>query len=311
VIVEQNAQSNLISIVIPVFNEVESLRELHQKITEVFQNTDYSIELFFVDDGSRDGSYEVELQLAQEHPNISVIRFPVNQGKAAALNEGFAAAKGEYIATIDADLQDDPQAILPMIELSKNEKYDLVSGWKQKRQDRFIKKSTSRVFNFTSRLLTGIRLHDMNNGLKVYRAVVVKSLDLYGELHRFIPVLAKIEGFTSGELKVRHFPRKYGVTKYGASRFYKGFLDLLTVLFTAKFLRRPMHFFGLWGIISVSIGLLAEIYLLIIKFACHEPFQRHVALLLFGVLLIVFGMQFFSLGLIGEMIAHYYKPKTK
>jgi len=309
--VEHNAQSNLVSIVIPVFNEVESLRELHQKITAAFQGTDYLLELIFVDDGSRDGSYAAEFQLSQEYPNVSVIRFPVNRGKAAALNEGFAAAKGAYIATIDADLQDDPQAILPMIELIKNEKYDLVSGWKQKRQDRFIKKCTSRLFNCTARLLTGVRLHDMNNGLKVYKSVVAKSLNLYGELHRFIPVLAKIEGFTSSELKVRHFPRKYGVTKYGASRFYKGFLDLLTVLFTAKFLRRPMHFFGLWGIIFVAIGLLAEIYLLILKFAYHEPFQRHVALLVLGVLLIVFGMQFFSLGLIGEMIAYYHKTKNQ
>ncbi|MCK4385879.1 MAG: glycosyltransferase, partial [candidate division Zixibacteria bacterium] len=187
--------------------------------------------------------------------------------------------------------------------------YDLVSGWKQNRQDRFIKKHTSKIFNFVTRIMTGIPLHDMNNGLKVYKSEVIKTISIYGEMHRFIPVLAKMNGFKSGEMKVRHFPRKYGKTKYGTSRFYKGFLDLLTVLFTSKFLRRPMHFFGLWGIIFLGIGTIAEIYLLVLKFAFGEPFQKHIALIMLGVLLIVFGMQFFSLGLISEMIAYHQKSK--
>ena len=215
------------------------------------------------------------------------------------------------MATIDADLQDDPEAIPQMVELTKKEKYDLVSGWKQNRQDRFIKKHTSKIFNFATRIMTGIPLHDMNNGLKVYKSEVVKTISIYGEMHRFIPVLAKMNGFKSGEMKVRHFPRKYGKTKYGVSRFYKGFLDLLTVLFTSKFLRRPMHFFGLWGIIFLGIGTIAEIYLLVLKFAFGEPFQKHIALMMLGVLLIVFGMQFFSLGLISEMIAFHQKSKRQ
>ena len=299
----------LVSVVVPVYNEAGSLRKLHLKISEAFEKTEYNHEIILVDDGSRDGSYDIERELAKEHSNVSVIRFYANCGKAAALNDGFAAAKGEYVATIDADLQDDPGAIPQMIELIKKEKYDLVSGWKQNRQDRFIKKHTSKIFNFVTRIMTGIPLHDMNNGLKVYKSEVIKTISIYGEMHRFIPVLAKMNGFKSGEMKVRHFPRKYGKTKYGTSRFYKGFLDLLTVLFTSKFLRRPMHFFGLWGIIFLGIGTIAEIYLLVLKFAFGEPFQKHIALIMLGVLLIVFGMQFFSLGLISEMIAYHQKSK--
>jgi len=309
--VEKTIQVNLVSVVVPVYNEAGSLRELHLKISEAFEKTDYTHEIIFVDDGSRDGSYDIEQELAKEHPNVSVIRFHANRGKAAVLNDGFAAANGEFVATIDADLQDDPKAIPQMVELIKKEKYDLVSGWKQNRQDRFIKKHTSKIFNFVTRIMTGIPLHDMNNGLKVYKSEVVKTISVYGEMHRFIPVLAKMNGFKSGEMKVRHFPRKYGKTKYGTSRFYKGFLDLLTVLFTTKYLRKPMHFFGLWGMAFVSVGLIAEIYLLILKYAYGEPFQKHIALMILGVLLIVFGMQFFSLGLISEMITFHQKSKKQ
>ena len=308
---EKTIQVNLVSVVVPVYNETGSLRELYLKISEAFEKTDYTHEIIFVDDGSRDGSYDIEQEIAKEHPNVSVIRFHANRGKAAVLNDGFAAANGEFVATIDADLQDDPKAIPQMVELIKKEKYDLVSGWKQNRQDRFIKKHTSKIFNFVTRIMTGIPLHDMNNGLKVYKSEVVKTISVYGEMHRFIPVLAKMNGFKSGEMKVRHFPRKYGKTKYGTSRFYKGFLDLLTVLFTTKYLRKPMHFFGLWGMTFVSVGLIAEIYLLVLKYACGEPFQKHIALMILGVLLIVFGMQFFSLGLISEMITFHQKSKKQ
>jgi len=309
--VEKISQQKLVSVIVPVYNEIESLKEMHQKICAAFQKTSYDLEIIFVDDGSRDGSYEVEQELVNSNSNTRVIRFPANRGKAAALNDGFAVARGEFVATIDADLQDDPEAIPQMIELIKKEKYDLVSGWKQARKDRFIKKHTSKIYNLVTRIMTGIRLHDMNNGLKVYKSEVVKSINLYGEMHRFIPVLAKMNGFVSGEMKVRHFPRKYGKTKYGTSRFYKGFLDLLTVLFTTKYLRRPMHFFGLWGMAFVSVGLIAEIYLLVLKYAYGEPFQKHIALMMLGVLLIVFGMQFFSLGLISEMIAYHQKSKKQ
>lgn len=299
---ENIRQPNLISVIVPVYNEVESVAEMCHKIQAALKQSTYDYEIILVDDGSRDGSYAVEQDLAAKNPEIALIRFNRNLGKAAALNEGFSAAKGEFIATIDADLQDDPEAIPKMADRLKTGEYDLISGWKQNRKDPFIKKNTSKIYNFFSRLMTGVKLHDMNNGLKVYKAEVVKSITIYGEMHRFIPVLAKINGFKSGEMKVRHFPRKYGKTKYGASRFYKGFLDLLTILFTMKFLKRPMHFFGLWGLIFVLLGFAAEVYLLILKYAFGDPFRNHIAMLLLGVLLIIFGMQFFSLGLISEMI---------
>ena len=292
----------LVSVVIPVFNEVESLRELNEKIQLAFQKTGYDLEIIIVDDGSRDGSAALAKEIAGDFPNVIATGFQRNRGKAAALNEGFRIVRGEFVATIDADLQDDPEALPAMLNYLQESGNDLVSGWKQNRQDRFVKKRTSKIYNFVTRKLTGLNLHDINNGLKVYRVEVIKSINLYGELHRYIPVLAKVEGFTSGEYKVRHFPRKYGKTKYGPSRFYKGMLDLLTVLFITRFTKRPMHFFGLWGIMIVLIGLLSELWVLILKFGLHEPFGNHVALMIFGVLLIVFGMQFFSLGLISEMI---------
>jgi len=300
--VENTYKKNLISVVVPIYNEAASLREMVAGIQSALKKSSYEYEIILVDDGSRDGSDLIGKELAESNPEVSTIRFQRNLGKAAALNEGFNAAKGEFIATIDADLQDDPEAIPKMADKIKEGEFDLISGWKQDRKDRFIKKHTSKIYNFFSRLMTGVKLHDMNNGLKVYKAEVVKSITVYGEMHRFIPVLAKINGFKSGEMKVKHFPRKYGKTKYGASRFYKGFLDLMTILFTMKFLKRPMHFFGLWGIIFVSLGMAAEIYILILKYAYNDPFRNHIAMLLLGVLLIIFGMQFFSLGLISEMI---------
>lgn len=299
---ENIGQPNLISVIVPIFNEADSIAKMCGNIQSALRKSDYAYEIILVDDGSRDGSYAVEQDLAAKNPEIALIRFTRNLGKAAALNEGFSAAKGEFIATIDADLQDDPEAIPQMVAMLKTGDYDLISGCKQNRKDPFIKKITSKIYNFVSRLLTGVKLHDMNNGLKVYKAEVVKSITVYGEMHRFIPVLAKINGFKSGEMKVRHFPRKYGKTKYGVSRFYKGFLDLLTILFTMKFLKRPMHFFGLWGLVFVLLGFVAEVYILILKYAFGDPFRNHIAMLLLGVLLIIFGMQFFSLGLISEMI---------
>lgn len=293
---------NLVSVVIPVYNEVESLRELNTKVQAAFKSTEFDLEVIFVDDGSRDGSAALAGDIAREYSNVITTGFQRNRGKAAALSEGFRIARGAYVATIDADLQDDPEAIPAMLKYLQESGHDLVSGWKQKRQDRFVKKHTSKFFNFITCTMTGLRLHDINNGLKVYRTEVVKNLNLYGELHRFIPVLAKVEGYTSGEFKVRHFTRKYGKTKYGFSRFYKGCLDLFTVLFISRFMKRPMHFFGLWGLILVLIGLAAEIWVLILKYGFQEPFRNHVALLIFGVLFLVFGMQFFSLGLISEMI---------
>lgn len=304
-------QKKSVSVVIPVYNEEQALAELIEKLRKVFRTTDYLPEIIVVDDGSTDRSPEIADQISRKQPNVRLIRLLRNRGKAAALKAGFDSATGDYVATIDADLQDDPEAIPRMITLLESQNVDLISGWKHARQDRFIKRQTSKLFNFFTRVMTGVKLHDMNNGLKVYRSEVVKSIDLYGEMHRFIPVLAKINGFSSGELKVRHFPRKYGKTKYGVSRFYKGLLDLMTVLFTMKFMKRPMHFFGLWGLLFLFIGILAEGYLLILKYAFQEPFQKHIALLILGVLLIVFGMQFVSLGLISEMIIYHRKDKSR
>jgi len=308
---DQDQPKAMVSVIVPVFNEAESLPELYQSLCRVLEAAGNPFEILFIDDGSHDGSQMIERNLAAQDDRVIIHQFRRNRGKAAALNLGFAEARGDYVVTIDADMQDDPEAIPALIAEIGRQNVDLISGWKQHRQDPFIKKYSSRLFNGVTRLLTGIHLHDMNNGLKAYRAEVVKTLDVYGELHRYIPVLAKAQGFRSGEIKVRHFRRKYGKTKYGMSRFYKGLLDLLTVLFVTRFMRRPMHFFGLWGGVLILIGFLAELWVLILKYFYNEPFQTHLALLIFGVLLLVFGMQFLSLGLLSEMITFADKSKRE
>ncbi len=303
-------KKGLASIVVPIYNEVDSLIELYEKLSKAFEPTVYNFEVILVDDGSNDGSVEVEEKLSSEHENVIVEKFLRNKGKAAALDAGFKLASGEFVATIDADLQDDPFAIPEMIKKIQDEGLDLVSGWKQNRQDPFIKRNTSKIFNFFTRLLTGIKLHDFNNGLKVYRSEVIKNIKVYGEMHRYIPVLAKQQGFNSGEHKVKHFARQYGETKYGISRFYKGFLDLLTVVFITKFMKRPMHFFGIWGMAFVTFGFVCEFYVLILKYFFNHPFKNHFAMMLMGVLLLISGVQFFSIGLISELITFHNKKDT-
>jgi glycosyltransferase involved in cell wall biosynthesis len=257
-------------------------------------------EVIFVDDGSTDGSSRVLQELRQRDRRVKIIRFRRNYGKSAALSVGFHHARGEFVITMDADLQDDAQEIPGIInELKKG--YDLISGWKKKRFDPISKTIPSRFFNFVTSVLTGIKLHDFNCGLKGYRREVVKEVKLHGELHRYIPVLARWLGFKVGETVVKHHPRKYGKTKFGMGRFWKGFLDLLTVLFTTRYMQRPLHLFGFWGMISFLAGFLIDGYLVTLKFTEGLALSNR-PLFLGGILLIIVGVQLISLGLLGEIV---------
>lgn len=291
-----------ISIVIPVFNERESLRELYAEIVSAFAHG--SVEVVFVDDGSTDDSFAQVRALYHSSRGsrcaVRGVRFRRNRGKAAALSAGFRRARGEFVATLDADLQDDPAEILPMIE-HLGDQYDLVSGWKRERHDPFLKTFHSRLFNWVVRVTTGVALHDVNCGLKVYRSEVVRNLHLYGDLHRFIPVLAAGEGFRVGERVVRHRKRKYGSSKYGPGRIVRGLLDLLTVKVVTKYFRRPAHFFGGWGALFLLVGVVADGYVTFLKLTTGTT-QGKVPLLIFGVLMITVGVQLVSLGLLGELV---------
>ena len=289
-----------ISVVVPLYNEVESLQELSDSLKEVLESLKCNFEVLFVDDGSTDGSYAKIKELHSHFNRIHCIKLRKNLGKSAALAAGFGKAKGDIIITIDADLQDDPKEIPEMIKLI-NSGYDLVSGWKKVRYDPFIKKHTSKLFNFVTSKIAGIKLHDFNCGLKAYRKEVIKSIKVYGELHRYIPALANIAGFRVTEKVVQHHARKYGETKFGASRFLKGFFDLLTVLFTTRFIKRPLHLFGTLGLISFFVGFIITLYLTLAKFLYDQSISNR-PLFLIGVLFIILGVQSFSLGLIGEMI---------
>lgn len=296
------------SVVVPLFNEEESLRTLTQEIVKAFQQIKMEYEIIFVDDGSTDGSLRILKDLKQQNNHIKYISFRQNYGKAAALQVGFEEVKGDAVITMDADLQDDPSEI-PNLLKKLNENWDVVSGWKRKRYDPFIKKHTSKFFNYTTRLMSGIKIHDFNCGLKAYRKEVVKSINLYGELHRYIPVLAKYNGFSVTEIPVKHHPRRYGKTKYGISRFFKGFIDLITVAFTTRYVKRPLHFFGMLGSMAFLSGFLINIYLTYEWFFHNISLTRR-PLLLFGILMIIVGVQLFSVGLIGEMLV-YNKHNTK
>lgn len=289
-----------VSIVIPLYNEEESLRELTQKIVDVMAGMRTSYEIIFVDDGSTDGSFQVLKELHAENRAVKVIRFRRNFGKSAALSVGFREARGKFVVTMDADLQDDPEEIPGLLQ-AMDDRYDLISGWKKKRHDPITKTIPSRFFNFVTRVMTGIPIHDFNCGLKAYRGEVVKELNVYGELHRYIPVLAHYAGYRVGEKVVQHHPRKYGHTKFGISRFFRGFLDLLTVLFTTRYIRRPLHLFGVWGMVSFLIGAAIDIYLSI-EWALGTTSLSNRPLFLVGFLFIIIGIQFVSIGLLGEMI---------
>jgi len=286
-----------VSVVIPLLEEEGSLEELHQKLTENLK--DFSYELIFVDDGSRDSSPQILSRLAEIDPHVGIITFLRNRGKSSALAAGFGRARGDIIITMDADLQDDPDELIHLIE-KVNEGFDLVSGWKQNRQDPISKTIPSKFFNWVTAKTTGIPLHDFNCGLKAYRRNVVDAINVYGQLHRFMPVLAKMEGFSIGEIKVKHHPRTHGKTKFGASRFLFGFLDLMTVLFTSRFTRRPLHLFGTLGVLAFILGFIINTYLTIGWFMGIPIGNR--PLFFLGILLTILGVQMFSIGLLGEMI---------
>ncbi|MCC5940099.1 MAG: glycosyltransferase family 2 protein [Balneolaceae bacterium] len=298
-----------ISLVIPLLNEEHSLRELTDKIIEALSGK--SFEIIFVDDGSEDASWQIIKDLCDENDFVKGIRFRRNHGKSDALQAGFEQASGKYIVTLDADLQDDPFEIPELIEMLRDGA-DLVSGWKKVRHDPISKTVPSRFFNAVTRFTTGIKLHDFNCGLKAYRREVIDSIYLYGEMHRYVPLLAKWNGFDKIDEKVvKHHPRKHGKTKFGISRFLNGFLDLVTLLFVNRYMQQPMHFFGSIGVLILLIGGAISSYLAYIKIFLGEPLGNR-PLLFLGILLIVVGVQFFSIGFLGEMInrgqVKYQKP---
>jgi glycosyltransferase involved in cell wall biosynthesis len=294
-----------ISLVIPLLDEAESLPELTAWIERVMEENRYSYEIIFVDDGSTDGSWKVITELRNKNPRIKGIKFQRNYGKSAGLNEGFRAAQGDVVITMDADLQDSPDEIPELRRMIFEEGYDLVSGWKKKRYDNKLTKNLpSKVFNSAARRMSGIKLHDFNCGLKAYKNKVVKGIEVYGEMHRYVPVLAKGSGFKKiGEKVVEHRARKYGVTKFGWSRFINGFLDLLTIFFMGKFGKRPMHFFGLWGTIFFLIGFVFAVYLIISKIIdSNYPITNRPGFYL-SITAIIIGMQLFLAGFLGELIS--------
>jgi glycosyltransferase involved in cell wall biosynthesis len=307
-----------ISLVIPLLNEEESLRELTGWIDKVMLDNSFSYEIILVDDGSTDKSWNVIEELSDKNHNIKGIKFRRNYGKSAGLNSGFAAALGDVVITMDADLQDNPDEIPELFRMIKNNGFDIVSGWKKKRYDPISKTIPSRFYNWTARRMTGIKLHDFNCGLKAYRKDVVKNIEVYGEMHRYIPVIAKWAGFSKiGEKIVKHQKRKYGYTKFGLERFVYGYLDLLSILFVSKFGKRPMHLFGLLGTILFIIGffIAGELAIEKIFFATYKITTR--PLFYLGLLSMILGTQLFLSGFLAELISrssgdrNYYVVETK
>ena len=294
-----------LSIVIPLYNEDESLPELTAWIERVMVANNYSYEVLFIDDGSTDNSWNVIEQLRSKNENIKGIKFQRNYGKSAALNEGFKAAQGDVVITMDADMQDSPDEIPELQKMVIEGGFDLVSGWKKKRYDNALTKNIpSKLFNAAARAMSGIKLHDFNCGLKAYRKKVVKSIEVYGEMHRYVPVLSNWAGLSNiGEKVVEHRARKYGVTKFGWSRFVNGFLDLLTIFFMGKFGKRPMHFFGLWGSVFFFLGFITFTYLTISKFIFDNSGLTQRPLFFFALTIMIIGTQLFLAGFIGELIS--------
>lgn len=294
------AQNVDVSIVVPMLNEEESIRELSSQIINAFKSLNKSFEIIFIDDGSTDASAETARELFRKDNRIKLIEFRKNYGKAAALAAGFKMAAGDIVITMDADLQDDPNEI-PHLIRKIEEGYDLVSGWKKVRHDPFLKRHTSKIYNYFTSVFSGIRLHDFNCGLKAYRAEVVKTMNVYGELHRYLPVIAHRNGYNVTEIVVKHHPRKYGQSKYGIARFARGAFDLMTITFLTRYKKRPLHLFGSWGMMATFAGFVVLLYLAMQKIL----FDAHLSnrpLLFLGLLMVIIGVQFFSIGLLGEMI---------
>ncbi|HEY0669931.1 MAG TPA: glycosyltransferase family 2 protein [Sphingobacteriaceae bacterium] len=299
-----------ISVVVPLYNEEESLPELTAWIKSVMDKNNFSYEILLIDDGSNDDSWSVIEGIKQSDHHVRGIKFRRNYGKSAALNVGFEAAQGDVVITMDADLQDSPDEIPELYRRIKEEKYDLISGWKQKRYDPITKTVPTKLFNAATRSMSGIKnLHDFNCGLKAYRKEVVKNIEVYGEMHRYIPVIAKWAGFKKiGEQVVEHRARKYGTTKFGFSRFVNGFLDLLSIFFVGKFAKRPMHFFGTMGVLSFSAGIIITIGLItdkLIDIANHAKYRNVTDQPLFYIALvaIIVGFQLFLTGFIAELVS--------
>jgi len=297
----------VISIVIPVHDEERSVALLHDELAAALDPLGRPWEAVFVDDGSGDGTFGALTRLHAAHENVRVVRLRRNFGKAAALDAGFAEASGEVIVTIDGDLQDDP-AEIPRLLAKLDEGYDLVSGWKAKRRDPITRRVPSKLFNGVAGRVSGLRLHDMNCGLKAYRADVVRGMQLYGELHRYIPVLAHYRGYRVTEIPVNHRPREHGRSRYGVERYVRGFLDLLTVTFMGRYRHRPLHLFGGVGLLTSVLGVAILVYLTVLKLAGQAIGHR--PLLTLGVLLVVVGIQFLSLGLLSELLTSQHEERV-
>ena len=304
-----------ISVVIPLLNEQESLNELHDWIAKVMQSNHFSYEIIFIDDGSTDGSWQTIQSLFKKDANVKGIRFLKNYGKSQALNAGFIQTQGDVVITMDADLQDNPEEIPELYKMINDSHFDLISGWKKKRYDSVISKNLpSKLFNWAARITSGVKLHDFNCGLKAFKSDVVKAIDVNGEMHRYIPVLAKNEGFKKiGEKVVQHQARKYGKTKFGMERFINGFLDLITIWFVSKFGKRPMHFFGTLGALMLLIGFAFAIYLGIDKIFLN-PTGRLITdrpQFYLSLATMIMGGQFFVAGFLGEIILRSKQDKSR
>lgn len=297
----------MLSIVIPFYNERESLPHLYERLKQTFSSQE--VEFIFVDDGSTDGSFAIVEEFAKSDDRIKGLSFRRNFGKSAALSAGFKKAKGDIVVTMDADLQDNPEEVPRLLE-KINEGYDLVVGWKYPRLDPIGKRLPSKVINAVTSFFTGLKIHDMNSGLKVMRREVAEEVLLYGELHRFFPSLAFMKGFKVAEEKVKHSERKFGSSKFGPKRFLSGIFDLTTVLFLGKFGKKPLHFFGLFGLFLILVGLIINSYIAYLRFR-YGGIMGRLPLLLLGILNIVVGVQFFSIGLIGELLASYYAGSVR
>ncbi|PCJ65607.1 MAG: glycosyltransferase [Bacteroidetes bacterium] len=306
-----------ISIVIPLLNEAESLPELFAWIKRVMDEHKYSYEVIFIDDGSTDNSWEIVEELKEKHPEVRGLKFRRNYGKSAALNEGFALVSGDSVFTMDADLQDSPDELPEMHRMLWEEGYDLVSGWKKKRHDPITKTIPTKLYNWATRLMSGIYLHDFNCGLKAYKNEVVKSIEVYGEMHRYIPVMAHRAGYKKiGEKVVMHQARKYGETKFGLSRFVRGPLDLLSIIFVSRFGKRPMHFFGLWGAMAFLFGFGLAAFVLISKYIAlsngvKEALVADNPLFYLALTMLMIGTQLFMGGFLAEMLSRNAPNRNK
>jgi glycosyltransferase involved in cell wall biosynthesis len=301
----QRANESLVSIVVPLYNEEATIATLYVQVSDALAGSRW--EIVYVDDGSTDGSHKELVRLHDRFENVRVVRMRRNFGKAVALSAGFDAAQGDVVVTIDADLQDDP-AEIPQLLAKLDEGYDLVSGWKCTRQDPFARRLFSRIYNGTTAIVTGVRLHDMNCGLKAYRVEVLQNVRLYGDLHRFVPVLAHHLGFRTAEIPVNHRPRVHGRSRYGFERYARGFFDLLTVAYLGRYRFRPLHFFGGIGMALGAVGSVILLYLTALKIGGEAIGGR--PLLMLGVLLLVVGVQFFSLGLVGELLTSQHEERA-